>query len=52
MNNGNTIKTIKTIIIGKISVGKSSLMLRYAEGTVVPQSSTIGIDSKIKKIIH
>jgi len=45
-------QAIKIIIIGKVSVGKSSLLLRYVDGVVSHHPATIGIDSKIKKISY
>ena len=48
----NTIKNFKTIIIGRSSVGKSTLLLRYVQGEFNPQKPTIGIDYRFKKVTY
>lgn len=47
-----TLRNYKTIIIGKSGVGKSTLLLRYVDGEYNPQSPTIGIDYRFKKVQH
>lgn len=47
-----TLKSFKTIIIGKSAVGKSTLLLRYVQGEFNPQKPTIGIDYRFKKVSH
>jgi len=42
----------KTIIIGRSAVGKSTLLLRYVDGSYNPQKPTIGIDYRFKKVSH
>lgn len=41
---------IKIIIIGKISVGKSCLLLKYVNSATEKVQPTIGLDSRIKKL--
>lgn len=48
-----TSKLIKTIILGKVSVGKSSLLLKYARGDSTQQpQTTIGIDILTRRVTH
>lgn len=43
--------TLKILIIGESGVGKSSLLLRFANDTFDPEiSATIGVDFKVKEI--
>lgn len=47
----DVLTTLKILIIGESSVGKSSLLLRFTEDTFDPeQSATIGVDFKVKTI--
>ncbi|KAI9269279.1 ras family-domain-containing protein [Phascolomyces articulosus] len=51
-SNGSTsnIPTLKLLLIGNSSVGKSSLLLRFTDDTFLPQeevSATIGVDFKV-----
>ena len=48
----SSLKNYKTIIIGRTSVGKSTLLLRYVEGEFNPQKPTIGIDYRFKKVTY
>ena len=42
-------ETVKILLIGESSVGKSSLLIRFAEDSFSPELlSTVGIDYKIK----
>jgi len=51
MDDQDIITTLKILIIGESSVGKSSLLLRFTEDTFDPeQSATIGVDFKVKTI--
>ncbi|XP_021233325.1 ras-related protein Rab-18-B-like isoform X1 [Numida meleagris] len=44
--------TVKLILIGDSAVGKSSLLLRFAEGTFEPSlKPTICVDFKVKKMV-
>ncbi len=45
-------RSFKTIIIGRQSVGKSTLLLRYVDREFVPQKATIGMDYKFKKVSY
>ena len=43
--------TLKLLIIGESSVGKSSLLLRFTDDAFDPeQAATIGVDFKVKTI--
>lgn len=44
------LKNYKTIIIGRSSVGKSTILLRYVDGEYNPQKPTVGIDYRFKKV--
>jgi len=49
--NGKPIPTIKVLLLGDSGVGKSSLMLRFAESKYdVAMTSTAGVDFKTKKV--
>ncbi|XP_031472918.1 GTP-binding protein ryh1 [Nymphaea colorata] len=48
----STLKNFKTIIIGRTSVGKSTLLLRYVDGDYNPQRPTVGVDYRFKKVVH
>ncbi|XP_064647715.1 ras-related protein Rab-18A-like [Lineus longissimus] len=51
MDDQDVIATLKILIIGESSVGKSSLLLRFTDDTFDPeQSATIGVDFKVKTI--
>ena len=44
-------ETVKILLIGESSVGKSSLLIRFAEDSFSPELlSTVGIDYKIKTL--
>ena len=44
---------IKLLLLGDTGVGKSSLLMRYADGEFTPNLvGTAGIDHKIKNIEH
>lgn len=45
-------KQIKTIVIGKVSVGKSSLILKYADRNNALPQATVGIDILLKRVTH
>jgi len=52
-NKGEFIEVIKLIIIGSVSVGKTSLLTRYATGnfqSVIKSTSTASFISKIKEM--
>ena len=52
-NKENTTEVIKLIIIGSVSVGKTSLLLRYATGkfqSITKSTSTASYISKIKQV--
>ncbi|XP_034271313.1 ras-related protein Rab-18-B-like isoform X2 [Pantherophis guttatus] len=47
-----SLPTLKLLLIGDSAVGKSSLLLRFAEDTFEPYlSPTIGVDFKVKKMV-
>ncbi|KAL7645984.1 UNVERIFIED_CONTAM: hypothetical protein RMT77_002881 [Armadillidium vulgare] len=51
MSDPEILTTLKILIIGESSVGKSSLLLRFTDDTFDPeQSATIGVDFKVKTI--
>ncbi|XP_033925908.1 ras-related protein Rab-18-B-like [Melopsittacus undulatus] len=44
--------TLKLLLIGDSAVGKSSLLLRFADGTFEPSlKPTIGVDFRVKKMV-
>jgi GTPase SAR1 family protein len=45
-----TTKLIKTIVVGKVSVGKSSLILKYANRDNSQPQTTVGIDILLRKV--
>ncbi|KAI8143901.1 small GTPase superfamily [Fennellomyces sp. T-0311] len=50
MTSTSEIPTLKLLLIGNSSVGKSSLLLRFTDDTFLPQdevSATIGVDFKV-----
>ena len=50
-NNENILATLKILIIGESSVGKSSLLLRFTDDLFDPElAATIGVDFKVKSI--
>jgi Ras-related protein Rab-35 len=45
--------TYKLLVVGESSVGKSSILLRYTNGQFTDNYNyTVGVDFKVKKIIH
>ncbi|KAK9763660.1 Ras- protein Rab-18 [Basidiobolus ranarum] len=51
MADGEVAATLKLLLIGNSSVGKSSILLRFTDDTFLPQdevSATIGVDFKVK----
>jgi Ras-related protein Rab-18 len=43
--------SVKVLLLGQSGVGKSSLMLRFADGTFnAEQASTIGVDFRVKEV--
>ncbi len=48
----NLTKLIKTIVIGNVSVGKSTIIAKYAQRKETPSRTTVGIDILMKKITH
>jgi len=51
MEENSVLTTLKILIIGESGVGKSSLLLRFANDTFDPEiSATIGVDFKVKEI--
>jgi Ras-related protein Rab-18 len=43
--------SVKVLLLGQSGVGKSSLMLRFADGTFNPeQAATIGVDFRVKQV--
>ena len=45
-----TTKLIKTIVIGKVSVGKSSLILKYVNRDNSQPQTTVGMDILLRKV--
>ena len=46
-------ETVKILLIGESSVGKSSLLIRFADDSFSPELlSTVGIDYKIKTLSY
>lgn len=43
---------IKIIILGKVSVGKTSILLKYVSNNHKPNKETIGIDILTKVVTH
>ncbi|KAG1664363.1 Ras-related protein Rab-18-B [Nymphon striatum] len=51
MDHDSVLTTLKILIIGESGVGKSSLLLRFTDGTFdSEQSATIGVDFKVKSL--
>jgi len=51
MEENSVLTTLKILIIGESGVGKSSLLLRFANDTFDPEiSATIGVDFKVKEM--
>lgn len=52
MASDDSLPTLKVLLIGPSSAGKSALLMRYCEDVFEPESATatIGIDFKIKKL--
>lgn len=52
MASDDSLPTLKILLIGPSSAGKSALLMRYCEDVFEPESATatIGIDFKIKKL--
>ena len=50
MNKDSMIPNMKVIIVGRSSVGKSSLLLRYTEDKFVNLTATIAVDYVFKQV--
>ena len=51
MDNNPILTSLKLLIIGESGVGKSSLLLRFADDAFDPeQAATIGVDFKVKTV--
>lgn len=44
------IRNFKTIIVGRSSVGKSAILLRFIDGTFEATNTTVAVDYRFKKI--
>lgn len=44
------LRNFKTIIVGRSSVGKSTLLLRYVDGEFTQQNTTVAVDYRFKKV--
>lgn len=44
------LRNFKTIIVGRSSVGKSAILLRFVDGTFAHQNITVAVDYRFKQV--